>query len=425
MAVVAVTSVALWASATVGKPERRPAPVAGQPTLETAQELARELTPQVAGRVERIRGLEFDRVPEPRLLTGEEFARIAARDARSGPRLERKIAEAESTARLLGLMTADEQLDILATGAPELAAAAWDTKRERLYVIYDAAGSEPALLEFLLAHELDHALEDQRFGLPEPMGVSDDGLLASLALIEGSATAVMVEYGSSYLNPLELAAASTGLDPGTDGVPRFFVQSLTWAYLRGAAFITALRTAGDGWERVDEALAENPPASTEQILHPRAYLGGEQPLEVRAEASALRTAGWEQVYRGVLGEYTTAQILRLGAPREVAALASAGWGGDEYVLLSDAGETDCESTCRAERALVIEWRWDSAADARVFARTLPAYLVGGLGARPRRGRVWSLDGGWVASSDDGATTRLAFAPDRELATASAGAGGGR
>jgi hypothetical protein len=415
-ALLATTAAALVASATFGEPERDRASAASPgPTPESLERLARRLTPLVARRVERIRGLEFEQVPRPRVITTAEFGEITARAAGSGPRLGRRIAEAEAAARLLGLMTPSEQLDVLATGAPDLAAAAWDTERERLYVIADASGEDGALLEFLLAHELEHALSDQRFGLSERDPAGDDDLLAGLALIEGSATAVMIEYAARHLNPLALGAATAGLDPGTEEVPRFFVESLTWAYLRGAAFVGALREAGEGWERVDAAL-ERPPESSEQVLHPGAYLRGERPLEVGVGVGALASRGWEVVDRGELGEFTTAQLLRLGAPGRVAAVAARGWGGDAYALLSRRrAPADCEPACRRRRVLVVEWRWDSEAEAREFRRALPAYLVGGLAAEPRGAAAWTLDGGWVASHVAGASIRVAFAPRARLA----------
>ena len=80
----------------------------------------------------------------------------------------------------------------------------------------------------------------------------------------------------------------------------------------------------------------------------------------------------------------------------------------------DTAEGDCGRRCRRERLLVVEWRWDSAAEARQFARILPAYLIGGLGAEPR-GEEWALEGGWIAASAAGETTRLGFAPTRRLA----------
>lgn len=424
MALLLATAAALVASATVGEPEtERQRVAAAEPTPEAIEREARRLTPRVARRVERIRGLKFERVPRPRVITGEQFAAITAREADRQPGLSRRLAEDEATARLLGLMTPSEQLDTLAGGAPDLAAAAWDTRRERLYVIADASGEDVALLEFLLSHELEHALSDQRFGLPEPKGVGDDAVLARLALIEGSATAVMIEYAARHLNPFALGAATAGLDPGTEGVPRFFVESLTWAYLRGAAFVDALREAGRGWAEVDAAL-ERPPVSTEQVLHPQAFLRDERPQPVIPEVVALRGRGWTVVGRGELGEFTTAQLFRLGAPRPIAAVAARGWGGDGYVLLARGPRAaGCERDCRRTRVLVVEWRWDSEAEAREFTRAMPAYLVGGLGAEPRGAASWALDGAWVASASSGDTVRLGFAPHERLARLAAGGAG--
>ena len=46
-----------------------------------------------------------------------------------------------------------------------------------------------------LAHELDHALEDQRLKLDaDAVAGSDDASLAYTALVEGSATALMYRY---------------------------------------------------------------------------------------------------------------------------------------------------------------------------------------------------------------------------------------
>jgi hypothetical protein len=420
-ALLMLTGAALAASATAGEPSRAPSPVAGESTPETAEARARELTPLVAERIERIRGLSFKHVPVPEVVTAEEFAAISAHAAKLGPRARRELGDAEAVARLLGLMNADEQLDALATGASDLAAAAYDTERERLYVIHDASGDEPAMLEFLLAHELTHALEDQRFGFPELDAATDDEALAGIALIEGSATAVMIEYAARHLDPFELSAASAGLEAGTGGVAAFYVETLTWAYLRGAEFVAGL-LGNDvrDWARVDRAFDGHPPLSTEQVLHPALYRANERPIEVGGDIGSVG-GGWSVVARGEIGEYTTAQLLRLGAPDAVASQAAAGWGGDRYALASrDAGGTDCATQCRSQRLLAIEWEWDTPAQERGFVATLPAYVVGGLEASPAGGGVWELEGGWAAVSSGPANTRLALAPTRALAVAAAG-----
>ncbi|MQA74130.1 MAG: hypothetical protein GEU88_07300, partial [Solirubrobacterales bacterium] len=261
-------------------------------------------TPEVARRVERIRGLEFARVPRPEVVGGGHLRRLTEREQGRRGAAE-GVAGDEAAARITGLLAPDEQLEDALTAGTDLAAAAYDTRHDRLYVVSDAVVPNRALVEFTLAHELDHALEDQRFGLPAGGRVNDDGALARVALSEGSATAVMSEYASRHLGAAELLAATGGLDAGTGDVPRFVVDQLLWTYLGGRRFIDALYRIGGGWKLVDYALRTRPPRTTEQVLHPRSYLRDERAPAVRVSGGALRERGWRPAGRGVLGELGT------------------------------------------------------------------------------------------------------------------------
>ena len=203
---------------------------------------------------------------------------------------------------------------------------------KRLYVVSDAVVANRALVEFVLAHELDHAIEDQNFGLPGADAIDDDQALAETALTEGSATSVMTDYAARNLDPFELLAATDGIDTGTGAVPKAYVDQLTWAYLGGLRFINALRELAGSWKLVDYALESRPPASTEQILHPRKYVQDERPDPVRIDGAPLRAAGWRPADRDVLGELPTSQLLELGVEHPVAKRAAAGWDGDRYEL---------------------------------------------------------------------------------------------
>ena len=351
----------------------------------------------------------------PEVISGERFGEIVGGQVPSGARADRELADVETVARMLGVQAPDEQLDVLSTGAPDLAAAAYDTKSERLFVIRDAVGTSRALLEFLLAHELEHALDDQNFGLEEADEDDDDRALADSALVEGAATSVMIDYAIRHLDPLALSAATVGIDPGTEGVPRFAVEQLTWAYLEGSAFVNALRDGGN-WSRVDAAFGPRPPLSTEHILHPDRFEAGERPVRVTTQTDVIETRGWRVIDRAILGEFSTRQVLEVGAPDDAVEVAATGWGGDEYVLLSrDRGGVDCEEDCAEERIVVAAWRWDSAAEADEFDRTLPAYLIAGREAEKVGAGLWSIDGAWVATAIEDEATAIAFAPSRELA----------
>jgi hypothetical protein len=418
MALLAVTGAALTAVALgedrhAGRVEAEPADLA---------RISVAVTPKVAQRVERIRGLEFEGVPRPRVVDAATLNELGAREARR-THAGRGLAVDEAAARMLGLLPPDEGLEAVLDSTGDLAAAAYDTRRDRLYVISDSGPTDRTLVEFYLAHELTHALEDEHFGLPHTESASDDGSLAELALTEGTATALMIEYARLYLDPGQLLAASLQIDAGRGDVPAFVVEQLEQAYLRGAAFVEELYRQGDGWALVDDALVNRPPASTEQVLHPQKYLGAESPLRTSIDAGALDRRGWQRLGGGDLGEAGTSQLLEVGAPEDLARLAAEGWGGDRYALWArDRMALECTTECREGLVLIVRWRWDSGREAREFARTLPAYLLGGLDGERDGSATFALDPGWAALAQTPTTVTLALAPSARLAgLAAAGA----
>jgi hypothetical protein len=359
--------------------------------------------PAVAERVERIRGLRFDSVPRPRVISAARFRRLSEREARR-PRARHDLAAGEVEAKLLGLVEPDSDLSALVADTAELAAAAYDPRTRRLYVIRDAVSGGRALVEFVLAHELTHALEDQRFGLEEPEGSSDDRALAELALNEGTATAVMTEYARRHLSALELAGATLGLDSSTEGVPDFLLEQLLFAYLRGAAFVESLYGSAAGWNVVDLTLRHGGPASTEQVLHPRRLLRAEGPLPV--PPGARPGPGWQRADGGSVGELTTRQLLELALPPARARTAAAGWGGDRYTLWRRRGAPlACarEAACRQRFALVVAWRWDTQGDERQFVAALRRYRQSVQAGMP------------AAVGVRAGAVRLALAPSEPLA----------
>ncbi len=261
----------------------------------------------------------------------------------------------------------------------------------------DAVAANKALVEFVLAHELNHALEDQHFGIGGGGRLNDDAALAEQALVEGSATDVMIEFATRFLNPLELLAATETIDEGTGDVPKAFVDQLTWTYLGGRKFIATLRDLAGGWKLVNYALESRPPATTEQVLHPRKYVVDERPAPVRIDGAELRRDGWRPVDRSLFGELATDHLLRIGADPEAAKAAAAGWGGDEYELWRrDVPPGACEYPCRADLVLVAKWAWDTDGDAAEFSDAVAAYVEDGLNGEAVGQGVWRVEGGYVA-----------------------------
>jgi hypothetical protein len=154
---------------------------------------------RIAKRVERLRGLQFERPVRPLFLDREEAVELARRITRGDyPERERRI-DAEGL-KLLGLLRPEVDLGAAVDSVDEEQVLGfYDDRSRRLVVIRDASATR-TLLEITLAHELLHALEDQNFGLERGEGLPADSTLAQLALAEGSATALMVDYAVRHLS---------------------------------------------------------------------------------------------------------------------------------------------------------------------------------------------------------------------------------
>ena len=191
----------------------------------------------------------------------------------------------------------------------------------------------------------------------------------------------------------------------TGGLPPFLTAQLVFPYQTSLAFVQRLyRAAGNRWTLVDAAHRSHPPVSTEQIMHPDAYLRFENPVPVRLRVNKVLGDGWQRVVAGTLGEFETREVLANGGGG--AADAAAGWGGDRYELWRRAPLAGtCSAPCIDDDALVVRWRWDTRKDEREFLASLRQWVR--EGSRPH--------GGGVAVRRSGGAVTLVIASDGELA----------
>ena len=378
----------------------------------------------IAKRVEALRGLRFESLPRPVEVTPEQARREGLEDLdRSYPEARRRADE--QVLKLLGLIDASVDLrDVSASVFSEGVAGYYDPRTKRMRTVRGAATGTKVLAEMVLAHELTHALEDQRYGLGlADQGGSDDAALARLALVEGSASDLMYAYARRHFTAEETLGGVLGSAfAPTGSLPAFLQAQLVFPYTGGAEFVGALRErAGGRWTLVDLADRSRPPASTEQVMHPEKWVRVEPPVRVRVRAGEALGDGWERAAGGVLGEFQTRELLA-GAGGGGSSTAAAGWGGDRYELWRRGGSASCASSCRRDAALIVRWRWDTPADAREFAAKLRQWVPDGLGATAQDGGGFGIDGGRVAvAARDGAVT-LAMAPSGPLARRLAAAG---
>ncbi len=284
-----------------------------------------------------------------------------------------KMRDTTALLKFLGLVPVDFELEKETVALlTEQIAGFYDPKTKIFYLAdWIPLGEQRPIM----AHELTHALTDQHFNLRRfekwPDG-DGDAELAARALVEGDATALMIEYALSErgiphdVGRLPISLVDLLQDGGDGGdsdhpvfskAPAVMRESLQFPYVYGAGFVQALLKAGS-WTRVGDAYRALP-ASTEQVLHPEKYLADERPVAVALpDVSKLLGAGWQRVDQDVNGEFGYFLILKDKLPERQAATAAAGWGGDRYAFYLDASRT--------KGTLVQSSVWDSEAEAGEF-----------------------------------------------------------
>src|SRR5881398_1689226 len=317
------------------------------------------------------------------------------------------IEHAEAVYQRLGLLPPGTQLrNALEQLYQQEGAGFYDPRTKRLVVaesIPGAPGVGAGLLgfltgrdpvsEFLVAHELTHALQDQHYHLPtRPEPLLDghgDRELARHALLEGDATLA----GFAYVLGRELDRRMIGVVeqqlhgiPGElakkyPDLPELLRASLAFQYDDGTTFVGQALAAG-GWAAVDRAHLD-PPESTEQVLHPaRYYADRDRPIAVRLGGTdGLEAAGFRRILEDTLGELEIRVLVARALPAQRAAGVAEGWGGDRLRALERGDD------------LVLVWMtaWDSPADAGEFADALPG-LVADARVERREERVLVLLG---------------------------------
>lgn len=237
----------------------------------------------VARSVEDIRELEFQRPVKPTFLSPEETAARVRETFLS----EYTSSLADREERVLGALGAipagTDLRELRADALGREVIGFYDPETEELVV--KSGGPELGPFERVtLAHELEHALADQRLGIPLPDDITagtEDRDLAALSVVEGDATLTMQRYSATLpledqvglVDPEAVAEAEAGLAQ----LPHFLQRELLFPYEEGLNFVCRLYAAG-GWDAVNAAY-DRSPESSDEILFPDRYLEGTPPAD--------------------------------------------------------------------------------------------------------------------------------------------------
>ena len=364
-------------------------------------------------RVEYIRGKEFrQRVPVS-ILSREEYRNRSGGggSGSSGPsdyqRWNDQVWEAL-------FVTGESQDSGSAISDTRSAAVAgfYSPRDDEIKVITDTPES-PTVDNATLVHELVHGLQDQHYDLTDPKygGDTQDEQLAVDGLVEGDANYVERRYarqcGAAWDCVATPESSGGGGGGGNGGSNLGILLTIFQPYSDGPVYIGDLVDTG-GWATVDEDF-ENPPVSTEQVIHrtdeepvpidyrDRARNGwetfpdqGEGGSDTVGEAS-MYVMFWYQARTAGADTVEVASIGDTEGPYDTYnydAEPSAGWGNDRlYPYQKGSGST-------AEYGYVWVTEWDSEADAREFRRAYRA-ILDAQGAERRAENTYVIpDGGF-------------------------------
>jgi hypothetical protein len=265
----------------------------------------------------------------------------------------------------------------------------------------------------VLAHEYNHALQDQHYDLKRlipdetPLAYRNtDEVGAHHALTEGDSINVETAYIYKTYTGQDLAALEQ-YESNTHGppLPKAITEQLTFAYTYGYAFVSALYRHG-GMAGVNAAYGRLP-RSTYEIMHPTAYLKGWKPTTIDLHG-VTGFPTWKQVDDDVFGALGYNILLRQFISGHKSDVVTNGYRGDRYIFLENG----------VQNAMLFKSVWNN----KAAAKTARDALVAGLRARFHHLQV--TNGSLTVARDkyvavafavNGAGLTMAYAPTAILA----------
>lgn len=299
----------------------------------------------------------------------------------------------------------------------------YDSETKEMYVVQGEGFT--GIERMTYAHEYTHTLQDQAYDLEEGLKINEDYCeneteycSAVTALVEGDAVFTeqewLLKHGSEQdqqeIQDFYLSYSS----PVFDSAPMYLQKDFLFPYLYGLEFVYSLNDQG-GYALVDQAF-QNPPVTTEQILHPDKY-PVEKPVEVSLpDIQSVLPETWKMIDENELGEWYSYLVLAHGRekkyalPEITARAAAAGWGGDQYALFADP--------TAMETVFILRTEWDTENDALEFILAMKQYGENRWGdpvSKDNKSILWTdTTDGSVYLFRSGSTTTWLIVPDETI-----------
>jgi hypothetical protein len=304
---------------------------------------ARAQIPKISAAVEKVRKLKFRNDVDVTFMPPRRLARRAARlfledYPASVARAEEKMLIA------LGAIPANTDLRATMKDLLESQVAGFYVPSDKtLFVPGNPKKELTAIEKTVIAHELEHALADQRLDLPlserpDPSKMDED--IAALSLVEGDATLTMQRYSLTAIPMFEQLTilsdpAYTASQQALEGIPPYLVDQLQFPYIDGLNFTCDLVKRG-GWKAVNKAY-EDPPTTSAQVLFPARYRRGEAGAAMRPPRAPGE--GWRESFDSSLGAANLLWLFKAPGGDEDSALSEpvdrvSAWGGGRISLWS-------------------------------------------------------------------------------------------
>ena len=313
----------------------------------------------------------------------------------------KKMEQSELVLKKFGLLDRDFQLrPFLLSLLTEQIAGFYDNKTKTMNLLDWVPVDEQ---KPVMAHELTHALQDQKVDLKhwedtEPEGTAknvgednkhiatDEDDTARDAVLEGQAMVSFADYmlkpsGKTLKDTPQMAqmlagnSADMGDSPVLARAPLVLQQSLLFPYQSGLLFEQALLVKG-GTKQAFTSVLDAPPTSSEQIMHPDAYLA-HKPVPVLLMPDIhpmLSTAGYDPYDVGVMGELDVRMTAELFGGKPLAEALAPNWDGGIYYAAQRRSATAAQKDTTASVALLYESRWRNDDSARSFFRVFDEEL---------------------------------------------------